>query len=350
VSLAKLIQESLNPFMSWKFHLTDTDLTRIRFAFSPLWECISSLRVLRDPALGALHLPWIKETRRATMHLNLEPLLSLVLEPSADCNYIPDFLTPPPSTPFPDFRAELEEMCRSPHEVVRQNIQDNYRGHNTPIPTATQALLETPQAALDDLAQQLEAYWTVALEPHWPRLRLLLEGDVMLRARHLALGGAALLFQDLHSSLAYRDNILEKQQPLEAGASCGTDVYPAGRGLVVVPSVFVGPTVMTMKDEPWQPTLIYPARGSANLWGNASPDTNLALEALLGSGCARVLEALRVPTGTVELAMRLRVAPGNISHHLKRLTRAGLVESQRQGRVVFYRHSSRAEELLGVFA
>ena len=95
---------------------------------------------------------------------------------------------------------------------------------------------------------------------------------------------------------------LEKQQSLEEGASCGTDAYPAGRGLVIVPSVFVGPKVMTMKDAPWQPTLIYPARGSANLWGNASSDTNLALEALLGTGCARVLEALRVPTGTVENA------------------------------------------------
>jgi Helix-turn-helix domain len=327
-----------------KFHLTDTDLTRIRFAISPLWECISSLRMLRNPAFGAMHLPWIKEARRASRDLNLEPLLGLVLDPDDGCHYIPDFLTPPPSTPFPDFFAELEEMRRTPHRIVRKNINQNYSGHKQVMPLAAKPFLGTPQAALDDLASQLEAYWSVALEAQWPRLRLLLEGDVMLRARQLAIGGASLLFENLHPSLVFRNNVLEKQSSIR-----DQHVYPKGKGLVIVPSVFVGPQAMSMKDPPWQPTLIYPARGSANLWGNPV-DPNVALEALLGPGCARVLEALRVPTGTVELATRLRVAPGNVTHHLKRLARAGLVESHRQGRVVYYRHSSRAEELLGVFA
>ncbi len=118
--------------------------------------------------------------------------------------------------------------------------------------------------------------------------------------------------------------------------------------MILVPSAFLSSNVMSMCVEPWQPTMIYPARGSANLW-NTPLEPNLALEALLGSGCALVLEALHVPTGTLELAGRLQVAPSNITHHLKRLARAGLVESHRQGRIVYYRHSSRAEDILALY-
>lgn len=333
--------------MAWKFHLTDTDLTRIRFAFSPLWECVSSLRVLRDPVLGALHEPWIKEVRASSQDLDLEPLFKLVLDPGKNANYIPDFLTPPPSAPFPEFRAELEAMRRTPHEIVRHNIRRNYRDRPE-IPDLAKPFLETPEVALENLAEQLEAYWTVALEAHWPRLRRLLEGDVMLRARQLALGGAELLFRDLHPSLTYENRVLEKRLPASEEGTRHSNIYPDGLGLVIVPSVFVGSRVMTMK-KPWPHMLIYPARGSANFWG-APAESNAALRVLLGSGCARVFEALHVPTGTLELASRLRIAPGNVSYHLQRLARIGLVESHRQGRFVFYRHSRQAEELMGVFA
>jgi hypothetical protein len=333
--------------MVWRFFLNDTDLGRIRFAFSPLWECIASLRVLRDPALHVLHLPWVKEARASSAHLDLELMFTLLRNPNIPGNYIPDFLTPPPSTPFPDFRAELETMRRTSHEIVMADLSFNYRDLPNP-PEVTQPFFETPQFALDDLAAQLEAYWAATLEGHWPRLRLLLEGDVMRRARQLALGGVGELFADLHPSLHFADNILEKRGSVDPCDPSQTDYHPSGRGLVLVPSAFVGDYVMSMKNEPWQPTVIYPARGRADLW-NAPLEPTQALEALLGDGCARVLEALGTPTGTLELSRRLRVAAGNVSHHLKRLTRAGLVESHRQGRIVYYRRSTRAEELLGLY-
>ncbi len=323
------------------FSFSDTDLSKIRFAFSPLWECISSLRVLRNPSMGAMHLPWIKETKKNTKHLNLEPLFTLVRDPKNISNYIPDFLTPPPSTPFPDFKSELGTMRRTPHEIVRHDIDWNYQDLPE-IPKYAQTFLETPQAALDDLALQLEAYWKAALEMHWTRIRLFLEGDVMLRARQLALGGANLLLNQLHPTLTFADHTLTQEKSF-------TNLIDLNdQGMILVPSAFLSSHVMNMCIAPWQPTMIYPARGSANLW-NTPLEPNSALEALLGNGCALVLEALRVPTGTLELAGRLGVAPSNISHHLKRLTRAGLVESHRQGRIVYYRHSSRAEDILALY-
>ena len=47
------------------------------------------------------------------------------------------------------------------------------------------------------------AYWERALADHWPRLRLVLEGDVVYRTRALAAGGAMAVFDDLHERVAW---------------------------------------------------------------------------------------------------------------------------------------------------
>jgi hypothetical protein len=49
----------------------DTDaLTRVRFAISPMFETIASLKALDDPARGALHLSWVERTRCVTRDLD----------------------------------------------------------------------------------------------------------------------------------------------------------------------------------------------------------------------------------------------------------------------------------------
>ncbi len=68
--------------------LTAEDFSRVRFAFSPLWETVASFRALLDPARHALHPPWIEETRGAIGKLDLAPLYALVLPEG----YMPDFL------------------------------------------------------------------------------------------------------------------------------------------------------------------------------------------------------------------------------------------------------------------
>jgi len=44
--------------IEWRF--TPSDVARIRFAFSPMWELHLSLIVLRAPARHALHLRWLR--------------------------------------------------------------------------------------------------------------------------------------------------------------------------------------------------------------------------------------------------------------------------------------------------
>jgi len=50
------------------------------------------------------------------------------------------------------------------------------------------------RGAADQFAGQLEALWEALVAPSWPRLRDLLERDVLYRSRLLAQGGLARLF------------------------------------------------------------------------------------------------------------------------------------------------------------
>ena len=56
--------------------LRSEDVARIRFAFSPMWELVASLRTLQDPARQSIHLPWIKCVRPRLAGLDLTELFA----------------------------------------------------------------------------------------------------------------------------------------------------------------------------------------------------------------------------------------------------------------------------------
>ena len=61
--------------------------------------------------------------------------------------------------------------------------------------------------------------------------------------------------------------------------------------------------VIVITERPWQPTIVYPARGIAGLWQRrqAPPD---ALVRLLGATRATILAGLEQPASTTALARR----------------------------------------------
>lgn len=87
-------------------------------------------------------------------------------------------------------------------------------------------------------------------------------------------------------------------------------------------------------DPPWQPTVIYPARGIGGLW--TEPEPGPALARLLGANRAAVLAALDAPSTTTALAHRLGLAPSSVSGQLSVLRDAGLLTSRRHGHQVLY--------------
>ncbi len=102
-----------------------------------------------------------------------------------------------------------------------------------------------------------------------------------------------------------------------------------------MPSVFCWPDVVSGFEPPWQPTVVYPARGIGGLWTRAAERTPESLARLLGRGRAGVLCALVEPASTSALAHRLGLARSSVSAHLSAL-RAALLVSRRYGHQVLY--------------
>ncbi|TDD34863.1 ArsR family transcriptional regulator [Actinomadura sp. KC06] len=308
-----------------EFVFTPDDVARVRFAFSPLWEMVRSLRVLADPSGHALHLPWVHAARPRLRGLDIGPLREVV----AAAGYIPDFLTPPPATPLPDLAAELETVRATPPEVVAAELRWTARG-SRPTP-ARHAMAADPERTLETLADLLGRYWAAAMEPFWPRVRDLLEGDVLRRTAALAVEGAAGVFGDLHEAVSWRSGTLRVDRHWTFSGEL------AGRGLMLIPSAFVWPNVSVMVP-PYQAMLSYPPNGVATLWETGPPagDRKDALAALIGRRRAELLTALATPASTTELARRMGVTAGAVSQHLGVLRACGLVTGHRLGRRVLY--------------
>lgn len=292
----------------------------MRFAFSPASEAVASLRVLQEPSRYAVHLPWLRAVRPRLAGLDLSLLLALVpLGP-----YYADFLTPPPSGPLPSVEAEFEQIASTNPEKV---VAEVAKLPNTPV---LQPVLHDPIAGARRAADDLSAYWEVAVAPYWPQIRGLLDAEVLRRSRQLARDGAAVMFNDLHERITWQDGTLrvrtdawERRGPL------------VGDGILLVPSVFRWPSTTVMA-EPYEPKIGYPAPGVGTVWSHDVIPTPDALDDLIGRTRARILVTLDEPTTTTVLARRLDLRPGAVSQHLKVLTANGLLVRRRVGREVYY--------------
>jgi DNA-binding transcriptional ArsR family regulator len=323
--------------MTIRIHLTPEDLAETRFAFSPVWEAAQSVEALENPGKYVFHLPWIDRARGAVRDVDLGPISTLLSYPNG---YRVDFVTPPPEGPYPVFEDELERIRATPHDVIRREIGIMYPGDD--MPDAARALLDEPDAALRRLTDAFQAYWDATLAEHWPRLRGLLEGDLLYRARRLALEGAQGLFGDLHPAVTWKDGVLSVDKRVDY------DVEPGGRGLLLVPVAFACPKCTVITDPPWQPTLTYTPRAIATLWDADRPSGEGVLDELVGETRAAILRALEIPMTTTEVASRLGVTPGAVSQQLSVLRRAGVVDAHRSGRGVYSELTPLGESLVSL--
>jgi DNA-binding transcriptional ArsR family regulator len=305
-----------------------------RFGISPLGEILQATRALAVPARGTSHFSWLKQRADVLQDLHrnhdLTPLHALLPERG----YLPDFLTPPPRASLAAVEDELDRIRETPAERVRAEIELALQGRD--VDERTLRTLRDPDVA-DRLAGLLAVVWRTLLEPSWPTVRELLERDVAYRARRLAEGGLARLFEDLSPSVALRGRRLRVQQ-----RSTGT-VELGPTGLLLCPSAFISPRVATMAEPP---VLVYPARGTAALLGETPDEHGPALARLVGSARADILWMLSEPSSTTNLAHRLRRSPGNVADHLAVLLRAGLVTRRRASRSVLYARTPLGDALL----
>ncbi|MDW6059861.1 DUF5937 family protein [Streptomyces sp. FXJ1.4098] len=316
------------------------DLLRCRFAISPLCQTHEAVRTLLRSERHGYHLPWLRRVRSAVAGLDLS-LLALFIPIRG---YTPDFLGPPPAVPYPSFEEELARLRATEPEAARREMALSLAGTPGAAESAAgRSVLEDPARAVRRLADLTEQVWHALLEPDWPRVRDLLEADVAYRARQLADGGLERLFADLRPALSWADGRLTVRT--RAG---GPEVQELdGRGLLLMPSIFVWPDVVSGFVPPWQPTVIYPARGVGGLWQEPAEGAADALVRLLGANRAAILSALEDPTATTALAQRLGLAPSSVSAHLGVLRAAGLLTSRRDGHRVLYERTPLGIALLG---
>lgn len=314
------------------------DLAKVRFAISPLFELWQSVRARQDHLKHAVHRDWVADSREQLGDLDLSLLYAL--QPSRGTS--PDFISPPPTHPLPTLDDELAQLLATPDERVRREVSQTYR--SGPPPPVLSRLMADPDDGLAALADLLRAYWASALEPYWDRIRAALERDILYRARESAAGGAEALFAGLHKMVRYADaEIVVDWGCRPDECSLNGSVSLDGRGLLLIPSVFITFAGL-IYEAPWQPTIVYSARGTGLLWEPvaSAPD---ALCALIGSRRAAVLGLLDVPRSTTELARQLQVSPGGVSQHLSVLRSNGLITRHRVGSVVLYARSAAGELL-----
>jgi len=325
--------------MAVTLRFTAADLRRCRFAYSPMFETLAAIRLTAPEEGPGPHRRFLHRVAPALAAIDVDPVRALMPRRG----YTADFLTPPPSGTRPSFDAELARVAATPPERVRAEI-DRALGDNPVAGTrARKVLRDDPVRVLSLLCAAIAEVWATAVAPVWPTVRAVLEADIAHQSRRLADGGTERLFAELHPRLHWRHDTLIR----DLGDDEHRDLD--GTGLILLPSAFKWDQLVIIVDPPWQPTLIYPARGTGLLWepagrphqhGRSDQGGGVALGRLIGRTRAGLLRGLDEPATTTWLAHRYALAAGTVSEHLTVLAGAGFITGERHGHQVRYRRTA----------
>jgi len=319
----------------FRLELDVTDLADTRFVVSPLHEVVGSFWPVYTGCGSRAHRPWARQVR-AIGGIDHELLASLV----SLRGWMPDFVAPPPVTARPDITSQLAQVRAAEPGKVTADVLAVYG--SAALPPCLKELIGNPAELRDRVAGALERYWSLAIAPHWPHVRIRLEADLLHRGLQLAYRGPGTTFGELDPRIRWRDSAIA----VDIIRQWRRQVPVAGRGLRLVPSFFTPwPQLPIDIDDP--PVLGYPARGTALLWHHPRPAPPAVGRALLGRSRARLLGILDEPASTTELAGRLGVTPSAVSQHLQVLAAAGLVTRARAGRTVLYQRTETGARLTG---
>lgn len=313
-----------------EFRLGAEFLGNTRFAFSPLAEAASSIRLLGEPHLAHLHQPWLREVRGNLRGLPME-MLCAVLPPG---RWAPDFMYQPAQSPDTTIEQQLHDLAQTPVEDVRDQLTQVWEGRS--VPAAASPVLRDDLGP-GRLAEAVWSYWQVAVEPHWTRMCGVLEEDVSYRASRSLVGGLFDLLTDIHPEMSIQGDYLYVDKPHH------DDESHDAASLTLIPSVFVWPRLILSHSTPTSFELTYGARGVGRVWEgirDLSEDDDVdGLAALMGRARSTILKRLTVPASTTQLARELGQSPSTVSQHLSVLRAGGLVTAWRSGRLVLYRRT-----------
>ena len=327
--------------MVWRIHFTAEDLDRIqvRPSLGPLAETVKAMSLLRCPHQPrAAYRQWRGQVK-GRLTPRMAPFTALI----------------PPGTKGVDLymltgeAATVEKGVQALLAVSREQIlmEMEFTDREHKLPADVWAVAETGGQARLKLAAAAAAAHQVLVEPYWTRVHACLHAEHMAWLRTLATGGPDRLLASLQSPW-----VRWKPPVLEVLAGVDYDVRLNGRGLALVPSVFVGQTPSLHTDPgdpdsaPW--LVMPPADGrmeQRELWGSRRAP-GAALAALVGRNRAEVLRTIAEGCSTTELADRVGISLAAASQHASVLRDAGLITTHRQGSAVLHVLTPLGAELL----
>lgn len=338
-------------------------LARSRFAFSPAFEVLGTLRS-RDSApvtpTGALHhvARWNERARTALDPATRELLHALY---PTDHDYTPDFLTPRPTGTREGIEQVTETIATTPEEVVEYHLdialdgravrpevaeqfpsEAAYRAWRRPVPPALARLVDAgPRAVAEEAARAVGAWYAAAMAEEWPEVRAVLEADIAHRGGQISSRGWAAMLADL-GDLTWTGAELLVERPYEGVVDWADD------GVLFVPSVAHSGRVQFCAERPDSPVMTYTARGTAPLWSGGREPTRAGADVvgLIGRGRREILVRLDRPRTTRDLSRLDGRSESTISYHLGVLANAGLVDKRRSGGSVAYRRTPLADSLV----
>jgi DNA-binding transcriptional ArsR family regulator len=325
--------------MVWRIHFSEDDLARIQVSptLGPLAETVLALALLRCSRQPRSMLSEWRGQVRVTPRMR--PLTALI---PPDCNGV-DLPTLVGET------ATIEQGVQALLDVPREHllVEMEWIDRRHRLPPLAWAMAEA--GGRPELAEATQVAYQELIQPFWPRIRASLHAEHAARRRTLAAEGPGALLASLQGPLIrWRPPVLEILRPGRV------EMELAGRGIALVPSVFVGraPSLHeNPNDDDEMPRLILPAEGAgrARLWAvsrGLAGSRGSALAALVGRNRAAVLQSIADGCTTTELAHRVGISLAAASQHASVLRGAGLIATRRQGSAVLHVLTPLGAELL----
>ena len=327
--------------------LSRSTVESTRIAISPLSELVGALELLHRHGPRPVPWPYTDWAKRARDVLRSMPgtaplhIYGKLLD-MRRTQRTPDVFHPVPDSAALRLDDELDLLRRTPQSLVDAQLA-THCPHGPPNWLATYQTDRSRSFAA--LAENLSVFWHTAMQPFWPKMRTVLEEEVVFRARAIVTDGAETLLGELSGVTRWAPPVLSLPKTHDSR------VTTAGQRLLLVPLIFADQQVTCSTDHPDLLRLTYQSRGTAVLAPGTPPlPTPDRLVTLLGRRRAQVLRALTTSATTSGLAAVLGIPPSTVSEHLSALHAAGVVQRRRAGRQVFYGLEPTGHTLLAMFS
>jgi DNA-binding transcriptional ArsR family regulator len=327
--------------MVWRIHFTAADLGRVRIGASsgPLTETMMALSMLRCPSRPPAPFRTWHTRVGGRLTSQLKPLAAIMPPGTRGL----DLCTLAGSSPT--IEQAVEAVLAIPAEHLFPEMEGLDR--LVRLPAAAWDIMDAGSEARLRLATAAEAAYRGLIDPYWTQISARLRTEQLYRGEIAMNGGVERLLTTLNPTyIRWRPPVLEV---LYKGDN---DVYLNGRGLMLVPSLFVGafPSLHTdLTDEHAAPALLFPVAhdliATGRLWDPAPPG-NGPLAALVGRTRAATLRCVVEECTTTELARRLGISLAAASQHATVLRGAGLITTRREGNTVRHALTATGIELL----